>query len=219
MERHGVDERAGFERLRDHARAASRRLVDVAADVLDRHVPRHQRLPVPRLNTVARFESPITPLPEVSNSAGGPAGASLTAKKSAPTRKPWLPLPDASQRSVRQPRDARKGRTPLVSRHRPTVRSDARSREASGSSVFLGHVGQRWSLLSDLRRSHDRMVRARRGGTKSSPGTWCKRITRRSSGRAMAAQAAWSWAVSSLLSACMSWPGPVRTREIDSAER
>ena len=43
MERHGVDEREAFERLRDHARAASRRVVDVAEDVLDGHVlrPRH----------------------------------------------------------------------------------------------------------------------------------------------------------------------------------
>ncbi len=43
MERHGVDEREAFERLRDHARTASRRVVDVAEDVLDGHVlrPRH----------------------------------------------------------------------------------------------------------------------------------------------------------------------------------
>ena len=43
MERHGVDEREAFERLRDHARAASRRVVDVAEGVLDGHVlrPRH----------------------------------------------------------------------------------------------------------------------------------------------------------------------------------
>ncbi len=40
MERHGVDEREAFERLRDHARAASRRVVDVAAGVLDGHVLR-----------------------------------------------------------------------------------------------------------------------------------------------------------------------------------
>jgi AmiR/NasT family two-component response regulator len=42
MERHGVDERQAFERLRDHARAASGRVVDVAEDVLDGHVPRHR---------------------------------------------------------------------------------------------------------------------------------------------------------------------------------
>ena len=42
MEHHGVDEREAFERLRDHARAASRRVVDVAEDVLDGHVPRHR---------------------------------------------------------------------------------------------------------------------------------------------------------------------------------
>jgi AmiR/NasT family two-component response regulator len=43
MERHGVDEREAFERLRDHARATSRRVVDVAEGVLDGHVlrPRH----------------------------------------------------------------------------------------------------------------------------------------------------------------------------------
>jgi len=40
MERHGVDEREAFERLRDHARAASRRVVDVAEGVLDGHVLR-----------------------------------------------------------------------------------------------------------------------------------------------------------------------------------
>jgi AmiR/NasT family two-component response regulator len=37
MERHGVDERQAFERLRDHARASNRRVVDVAQAVLDGH--------------------------------------------------------------------------------------------------------------------------------------------------------------------------------------
>jgi AmiR/NasT family two-component response regulator len=37
MERHGVDERAAFEMLRDHARAQSRRVVDVAVSVVDGH--------------------------------------------------------------------------------------------------------------------------------------------------------------------------------------
>ena len=37
MERHGVDERAAFELLRDHARAQSRRVVDVAVAVADGH--------------------------------------------------------------------------------------------------------------------------------------------------------------------------------------
>jgi AmiR/NasT family two-component response regulator len=37
MERHGVDERAAFELLRDHARAQSRRVVDVAHAVTDGH--------------------------------------------------------------------------------------------------------------------------------------------------------------------------------------
>jgi AmiR/NasT family two-component response regulator len=37
MERHGVDERAAFELMRDHARAQSRRVVDVARAVTDGH--------------------------------------------------------------------------------------------------------------------------------------------------------------------------------------
>jgi AmiR/NasT family two-component response regulator len=37
MERHGVDERGAFELLRDHARAQSRRVVDVAIAVTDGH--------------------------------------------------------------------------------------------------------------------------------------------------------------------------------------
>jgi AmiR/NasT family two-component response regulator len=37
MERHGVDERAAFELLRDHARAQSRRVVDVAVAVAGGH--------------------------------------------------------------------------------------------------------------------------------------------------------------------------------------
>jgi response regulator NasT len=37
MERHAVDERAAFELLRDHARAQSRRVVDVAATVGEGH--------------------------------------------------------------------------------------------------------------------------------------------------------------------------------------
>jgi AmiR/NasT family two-component response regulator len=37
MERHGVDDRAAFERLRDHARAGGRRVVDVAQAVIDGH--------------------------------------------------------------------------------------------------------------------------------------------------------------------------------------
>jgi response regulator NasT len=38
MERHGVDEREAFERLHDHARATSQRVVDVAEGVLGGHV-------------------------------------------------------------------------------------------------------------------------------------------------------------------------------------
>jgi AmiR/NasT family two-component response regulator len=37
MERHGVDERGAFELMRDHARAQSRRVVDVARSVTDGH--------------------------------------------------------------------------------------------------------------------------------------------------------------------------------------
>jgi AmiR/NasT family two-component response regulator len=37
MERHRVDDREAFERLRDHARAGGRRVVDVAQAVLDGH--------------------------------------------------------------------------------------------------------------------------------------------------------------------------------------
>ena len=37
MERHQLDEREAFERLREHARAASRRVVDIAQAVLDGH--------------------------------------------------------------------------------------------------------------------------------------------------------------------------------------
>jgi AmiR/NasT family two-component response regulator len=37
MERHGVDERAAFELMRDHARAQSRRVVDVARAVTEGH--------------------------------------------------------------------------------------------------------------------------------------------------------------------------------------
>jgi AmiR/NasT family two-component response regulator len=37
MERHGVDERAAFERLREHARSGGRRVVDVAQAVVEGH--------------------------------------------------------------------------------------------------------------------------------------------------------------------------------------
>jgi AmiR/NasT family two-component response regulator len=37
MERHSVDETTAFEMLRDHARAANRKLVDIAATVVDGH--------------------------------------------------------------------------------------------------------------------------------------------------------------------------------------
>ena len=37
MERHGVDERAAFELLRDHARRSNRRVIDLAVAVVDGH--------------------------------------------------------------------------------------------------------------------------------------------------------------------------------------
>jgi len=37
MERHGVDERRAFERLREHARSRNRTVVDVAASVAEGH--------------------------------------------------------------------------------------------------------------------------------------------------------------------------------------
>jgi AmiR/NasT family two-component response regulator len=37
MERHSIDEIAAFEMLRDHARAANRKLIDIAAAVVDGH--------------------------------------------------------------------------------------------------------------------------------------------------------------------------------------
>lgn len=45
MERHAVDERAAFELLRDHARAQSRRVLDIAVSVADGHalLPKHER--------------------------------------------------------------------------------------------------------------------------------------------------------------------------------
>jgi AmiR/NasT family two-component response regulator len=45
MERHGIDDRAAFEMLRDHARNRGRKVIDVAAAVLEGHplLPRHGR--------------------------------------------------------------------------------------------------------------------------------------------------------------------------------
>jgi AmiR/NasT family two-component response regulator len=37
MERHSVDEAAAFEMLRSHARATNRKLIDIAAAVVDGH--------------------------------------------------------------------------------------------------------------------------------------------------------------------------------------
>jgi hypothetical protein len=87
---------------------------------------------------------------------------------------------------------------------------------ASNVGTAVPQIAQMWMTdESHVRRViHDFNQRG-----KSSPGTWCKTSTRRSSVRIVAAQAAWSWAVSSLFSVSMSWPEPVRTRETDSAER
>jgi AmiR/NasT family two-component response regulator len=50
MERHSVDETSAFEMLRDHARATNRKLVDVAAAVVDGHalLPARSRAPTRR---------------------------------------------------------------------------------------------------------------------------------------------------------------------------
>ena len=37
MERHGIDDKAAFGRMRDHARSGNRRVVDVAKAVVDGH--------------------------------------------------------------------------------------------------------------------------------------------------------------------------------------
>jgi response regulator NasT len=37
MERHSIDDKVAFQRMRDHARAGNRRVVDVAAAVVDGH--------------------------------------------------------------------------------------------------------------------------------------------------------------------------------------
>ena len=47
MERHSVDDAAAFEMLRDHSRAANRKLVDIASAVVDGHplLPKASELP------------------------------------------------------------------------------------------------------------------------------------------------------------------------------
>jgi AmiR/NasT family two-component response regulator len=47
MERHSVDETTAFDMLRDHARGANRKLVDIAAAVVDGHrlLPHHRDTP------------------------------------------------------------------------------------------------------------------------------------------------------------------------------
>jgi AmiR/NasT family two-component response regulator len=47
MERHAIDDAAAFEMLRDHARRANRKLIDVAAAVVDGHplLPRQSQAP------------------------------------------------------------------------------------------------------------------------------------------------------------------------------
>ena len=50
MERHGIDEREAFERLREHARSRNRTVVDVAASVAEGHAL------LPRGATIRRRE-------------------------------------------------------------------------------------------------------------------------------------------------------------------
>jgi AmiR/NasT family two-component response regulator len=47
MERHSVDEAAAFAMLREHSRASNRKLIDLAAAVIDGHrpLPKHPRTP------------------------------------------------------------------------------------------------------------------------------------------------------------------------------
>src|SRR5215212_2722021 len=49
MERHSVDERSAFEMLREHARSANRKLVDMASAVVDGHrlLPKQPHSPAP----------------------------------------------------------------------------------------------------------------------------------------------------------------------------
>ena len=50
MERHSIDEATAFDMLRDHSRAANRRLIDVASAVVDGHrlLPKQPQVPVSR---------------------------------------------------------------------------------------------------------------------------------------------------------------------------
>jgi response regulator NasT len=50
MERHSIDEASAFEMLREHARISSRKLIDLAAAVVDgyRLLPRQPQPPAPR---------------------------------------------------------------------------------------------------------------------------------------------------------------------------
>jgi AmiR/NasT family two-component response regulator len=59
MERHSIDERAAFELLREHARSANRKLVDVASAVVDGHrlLPKQPQSPDPTRETDARSAS------------------------------------------------------------------------------------------------------------------------------------------------------------------
>jgi AmiR/NasT family two-component response regulator len=49
MERHSIDEASAFEMLRQHSRIANRKLIDLAAAVVDGHrlLPRHPDVPEP----------------------------------------------------------------------------------------------------------------------------------------------------------------------------
>jgi AmiR/NasT family two-component response regulator len=47
MERHGIDEATAFAMLREHSRASNRKLIDLAAAVVDGHplLPKHPPTP------------------------------------------------------------------------------------------------------------------------------------------------------------------------------
>jgi AmiR/NasT family two-component response regulator len=50
MERHSIDEASAFDMLREHARTANRKLVDIASAVVDGHrlLPRQPQTPASR---------------------------------------------------------------------------------------------------------------------------------------------------------------------------
>jgi hypothetical protein len=69
MERHEVDERRAFDRLRDHARSRNRTVVDVAASVVEGRalLPKARDPAAPAQDQAAPGHHPAAPAP---NSAG-----------------------------------------------------------------------------------------------------------------------------------------------------